>query len=286
LWLSRQGYAPSTLQGSVSGLKGIARHVDLSNQTDVLDYLRTLDCTASRKERLVTYLARYYDWKHLPFTPPRYKRINKLPYVPLETEIDQLISSMGRKMACFLQVLKETGARPGEAWNLKWIDINPETATLTINEPEKGSNPRQFKISTRLLSMLNTLPKSYFFVFRNPAIDCLNSMNCWRHYFSRRRRLVAEKLANPRLRMINFKSFRHWKATTEYHRTKDILHVMRLLGHKNIRNTLIYTHLVQFESDEYVCKVANTLDECTQLVEAGFDFVTDLQGCKLFRKRK
>jgi site-specific recombinase XerD len=28
----------------------------------------------------------------------------------------------------------------------------------------------------------------------------------------------------------------------EYHRAKDILHVMQLLGHKSIKNTLIYTH--------------------------------------------
>ena len=27
----------------------------------------------------------------------------------------------------------------------------------------------------------------------------------------------------------------------EYHRTKDILRIMKILGHKNIKNTLIYT---------------------------------------------
>ena len=39
----------------------------------------------------------------------------------------------------------------------------------------------------------------------------------------------------------------------EYAKTKDILYVMKLLGHKNIKNTLIYTQLVNFERDEYVC---------------------------------
>ena len=46
---------------------------------------------------------------------------------------------------------------------------------------------------------------------------------------------------------ITFKTFRHFKATMEYHRTKDIIHVMRLLGHKNIKNTLVYTQLVHFK---------------------------------------
>jgi len=45
----------------------------------------------------------------------------------------------------------------------------------------------------------------------------------------------------------------------EYHKTKDILYVMRLLGHKNIKNTLIYTQLIEFEEDDgFVCKVAKT----------------------------
>jgi hypothetical protein len=61
---------------------------------------------------------------------------------------------------------------------------------------------------------------------------------------------------------------------------------MQLLGHKNIRNTLVYTHLVNFEGDEYVCKVARTADESKSLVEIGFDYVCDFDGVKIFRKRK
>ena len=72
----------------------------------------------------------------------------------------------------------------------------------------------------------------------------------------------------------------------EYHRTKDILHVMRLLGHKNIANTLIYTQLVEFESDEYCSAVANNVDEAKKLIEAGFEFVCSHNDTMLFRKRK
>lgn len=72
----------------------------------------------------------------------------------------------------------------------------------------------------------------------------------------------------------------------EYHRTKDILHVMQLLGHKSIKNTLVYTHLVNFEGDEYICKVARSVDEAKQLVESGFDYVSEFDGIQLYRKRK
>jgi hypothetical protein len=111
-------------------------------------------------------------------------------------------------------------------------------------------------------------------------------METFRRLFAKQRWRIAQKLQNPRIERITFKTLRHFKATMEYHRTKDILHVMQLLGHKSIRNTLVYTHLVGFESDEFVCKVAKTVQEARQLVEDGFDYVTDIDGMKLFRKRK
>lgn len=97
---------------------------------------------------------------------------------------------------------------------------------------------------------------------------------------------LSIKLCNPRLREIAFRSFRHWKATTEYRKTKDILYVKWLLGHKRIENTLVYTHLVPLENSQYVCKVAKTLEEAALLIEEGFEFVTEMEGVKLFRKPK
>ena len=72
----------------------------------------------------------------------------------------------------------------------------------------------------------------------------------------------------------------------EYHKTKDVLHVMQVLGHRNIQNTLIYTHLVSFESNDFHVATAKTINEAKQLVESGFEYVTDMEDVKLFRKRK
>lgn len=72
----------------------------------------------------------------------------------------------------------------------------------------------------------------------------------------------------------------------EYHKTKDILYVQKLLGHKRIESTMLYTQLIDFSEHEYSCKVAETVDEAKKLVEAGFEFVADFEGYKLFRKRK
>ena len=72
----------------------------------------------------------------------------------------------------------------------------------------------------------------------------------------------------------------------EYHRTKDILFIKQLLGHTNINATLIYTHLIDVRSDEYHVRVAKTIDEAKELLEVGFEYVTDMDDFKLFRKRK
>jgi hypothetical protein len=73
----------------------------------------------------------------------------------------------------------------------------------------------------------------------------------------------------------------------EYHRTKDILYVMKLLGHKNIANTLIYTQLVEFEEDDKYCTaVASNIEDARKLVEAGFEYICNHENFMLFRKRK
>ncbi|MFA9496844.1 MAG: hypothetical protein ACERKS_13115, partial [Candidatus Bathyarchaeota archaeon] len=79
----------------------------------------------------------------------------------------------------------------------------------------------------------------------------------------------------------------HWKATVTYHETKDILFVQRLLGHKSIKNTLVYTHLVDMDTDEsYVVKVASNLEEFTSFLESGFEYIADYGDAKVLRKRK
>jgi len=192
----------------------------------------------ARKAKLAEDIARFYQYKHLPFEKPNYRGIGRLPYVPLESEIDQLISAVGKKKGVFLQLLKETGIRPGEGWNLRWIDIDSDRGTVSV-APEKNSKPRQLKISTRLMAMLNGIPRNHEYVFRNPRTEFIRSMDILRRDMAAQRKRVADRLQNPRINAITFRALRHFRATTEYHKTKDILHVMSVLGHKNIRSSIL-----------------------------------------------
>jgi integrase len=181
-------------------------------------------------------------------------------------------------MVTFLQLLKETGVRCGEACQLKWTETDTVNGSIRVT-PEKGSNARILKISGKLTAMLNELPRTSLNVF-SATTDAM------RKSYQHQRRRISFKLKNPRLQQVTFHTFRHWKATMEYHKTKDILHVKELLGHKSINNTLLYTQLVTFADDEFTAKVAHSEKEICQLIETGFEYVCDFDGNKLFRKRK
>ncbi len=217
------------------------------------------------------------------WNPPRYRVIEKLPFIPTEAELDALISGCGPKTSVFLQLLKETAMRAGEAHGTRWIDIDFETGTIRVT-PEKGSKPRISKLSNKLLRMLSKLKS------KNPHRIFSKHLRTQRRLFQKQRTNLARKLQNPRLLLIRFHTFKHWKATQLYHQTKDILYVMQFLGHKSIKNTLKYIQLeealFQRENEEFTCRAAGTVDEAKALIEAGFDYVCELSSVKLFRKRK
>jgi len=204
--------------------------------------------------------------------------------IPTEAELDTLISGCGPKTSTFLLLLKETAMRAGEAHRVQWTDIDFESGTVRVT-PEKGSRPRIFKLSNKLLRMLSKLKS------KNDLNRIFSKhLRTQRRLFQKQRTNLARKLQNPRLIQIHFHTFRHWKATQLYHQTKDILYVMQFLGHKSIKNTLKYVQiegaLFQEENEGFICKAASNVDEAKTLIEAGFDYVCELNNVKLFRRRK
>jgi len=166
----------------------------------------------------------------------------------------------------------------GDAARLTWKDVDLQQNIITLNETEKNGKPRMLKISIKLAALIQALRRKEDRIFSSPSSI--------RGSFWKQRKKAARKLQNSRLLRISFHTFRHWKATMEYHKKKDILHVKEMLGHRSINNTLIYTQLVTFESDDFHSAIAKTVKEARQLVEAGFEYICDIESYKLFRKRK
>ena len=90
---------------------------------------------------------------------------------------------------------------------------------------------------------------------------------------------------------ITLHTFRHWKGTMEYHKTKDIIHVQRILGHRCIQSTMVYINIESAlwlnTQDEWTHKVCNSLEEEGKLINAGFELVRAVnETTTIYRKRK
>jgi len=122
-------------------IRQLSRLGDIENT----DKIRTLICThqvsEARKEMLSNAYDYYVQYNGLTWIKPRFTREEKPIFLPLESELDQLISNARDKMSIFLQFLKETGADSGEAWKLRWIAVNVQINTVAIT-PTKNHNAR------------------------------------------------------------------------------------------------------------------------------------------------
>jgi len=62
------------------------------------------------------------------------------------------------------------------------------------------------------------------------------------------------------------------------------------MDHRNVNNTLFYIDLenaiFKFGNDEFTVRVAETPKEASQLLEVGFNYVGNIHGEEIFRKRK
>jgi integrase/recombinase XerD len=282
IWeLKKQGFKDTTIRTYNRYLDTLTgRGANLLDPETVKETIAKQKWSENTRALAINAYSKYLEIMGGKWKPPKHRQVRALPFIPQESELDQLISGANRKTATFLQLLKETAMRSGEAWRIKWTDLNIKNRTITLNKPEKHGKPRMFKISSTLLSMLQALPQNSDDVFEGSLI-------AFRKTFNKYRARITTKLKNPRFKKVTFHTFRHWKATTEYHKTKDILHIMELLGHRDIKTTLIYTQLVTFESDEYNSSTAKTTKEASQLVEAGFEYIcTTPENVMLFRKRK
>ena len=284
-WLKKEGYRPSTIRGAVKNLNALGRHCNILNPENMKAYLAKANYGDNNKDKIIGDMARFYKSQKIEWYRPLSRRVETLPFIPLESEIDSLIGGLGPKLSVFTRIVKETGARPCEIYQLKWTDIDNEANTINI-KPEKGSRPRQPHLSTNTMAGIMSQKREGASVFRTEGRDIDEQYGNFYRNFGKQRMRIAQRLQNPRIRRISFKTLRHWKASTLYAKTKDLLLVKETLGHRSISSTMKYTHLVPFTDDEYVCKVARTVEEAKNLVEDGFDYVTDFDGMKLFKKRK
>ena len=102
---------------------------------------------------------------------------------------------------------------------------------------------------------------------------------------------LARTHNNPRFLKIHLHILRHCKALREYHKTRDLLHVKDILGHKKIETTMIYVNLYKQiyrnqQPDQFITKIASTKEERIELMNDGWNLVEKDGAEWYFRKPK
>ena len=286
----KDGIQEETVRSRMQSLNQVARLTDINNPEQIKSWLANLienkpcNWINSTKTKFIDTYTAFLNFRGQTWKAPKYAIVQKLPFIPTEQEIDLLIAHCGKVTSTVLQMLKETGMRIGELTQLKWIDIDFERKTVNIT-PEKHSNPRVLPISDKLIAMLNKLPRNHEENVFQPKKHMI------REYYCTQRKEITERLQNPRLLKISFHTFRHWKGTMEYHKTLDIMHVKKVLGHKTTRCTEIYINLESAlflsTTDEWTTAVSHNEKEELDLIAVGFELVRSInETTAMYKKRK
>jgi len=274
--LKKSGLKEKTIVGIGSRLRYLAKNVNLDDPEAVKLFMAQKECADSYKHCLVKTYNYYVKYHGLAWDKPKYRPINKLFKVPTKEAIEKIIASASPKYATIFRLLMETGASPIELHKVTLRDIDFDKGTITIPGC-KGHKARVIKLKPSTIGLLR------LYLSEHEAFPTSLYMG---KEFRKYRDRLAKKLNDPTIRQIRLYDLRHYFGTMLYHKTKDILYTMEQMGLSQLKTALVYVRLIAFGEDEFTSAVAKDIQEACKLIEAGFEYVTEMEGAKIFRKRK
>jgi len=275
----------STQQAYSKYLKRMNRIVDLNDPVKVEKCVLGLECSNKSRNNYLMAYSHYCRANGIEWARPNLRNERYPVKIPTEERINMIISSASPRYATIFH-LSKYGLRPDEISKITLRDLDLDHGTLSVRTSKMGLE-RTLLLKAEIRDLLKefvaegkiTVVKDRLF----PQTKTI--MNGWRVC----RRKAYNKFKDLELLKIRLYDLRHWFGTTSYIKCRDIFHVQYLMGHRNIGSTLHYLHiakgLVNY-SDDFTVRVASTIEEFTNLLESGFEFVSDYQNLKICRKRK
>jgi len=195
-----------------------------------------------------------------------------------------LIASAGKLLGMKLQMSMETGLRPIELARLKVKDLDLDHKTVNPTTAKKG-NARTVPMSETLTAKLREHIANHKLASADLLFKGTDSDHYGKQYRDMRNKL-ADRLRDQSIRTIRLYDLRHYFCTKKLNDIQNPYTVMVLMGHTRLETTQRYMHLLNLNDDEWTCTGATTAKEATKLIEAGFQYVTTIEGIQLFKKRK
>ena len=171
------------------------------------------------------------------------RKVNKLPTFFSQEEVRNLLNvTENLKHKAILTIIYSCGLRLSELINLKITDIKSENDLLLIRQ-SKGNKDRIVALPDKLLLLLREYYKVYEpkdFLFEGAKGD---------QYSERSVQLILKNAMSKAgvLSKGSVHTLRHSYATHLIKSGIDVRVVQELLGHNNIRTTMIYTHITDID---------------------------------------
>lgn len=251
-----RGQSPSTLNNYIRRIALISLHFgllpDQIDDEEVNEYLVALARDPKSPSRSsfkhMVYGLRYYyrllGNNKRAIALPSLKQDTKLPVILNRSELKELFSAPSLlKHRIVLTLIYSAGLRGQEAINLKISDIDFERKTIHIRQ-SKYKKDRIVPLSDYMAKGLMKYLKA-----ENPHIWLFNGKEPHSKYSVRGLSWVfRENLKKTTInKQVNLHSLRHSYATHLLEDGLNIVTLKELLGHAEIRTTMIYLHIAQCE---------------------------------------
>jgi integrase/recombinase XerD len=209
------------------------------------DYILKKGYSCSYQNQLINALKLYYKQQPGQFyilgDLERPKIPKRLPVVLSREEIVSILENTSNlKHLTILSTIYACGLRISEAINLKINDIDSNRMIIHIHGG-KGNRDRLIGLSPRILDLL----RKYYLAYR-PDNYLFQGQNNPK-YSSRSIQMVLKKGCRKAgiLKHVTVHTLRHSFATHLVESGVDVTHVQKLLGHQDIKTTLIYVHIAR-----------------------------------------
>jgi integrase len=272
-----------TIKFTRKALSRLSQNVNLNEPEAVKAFIASLESRNGYKRNLCIAYNKYCKHYQIQWKMPHYEPEAQNIKLPTKEKLNMLIANANQALALKLSISMETGLRPVELCRLRVKDLDTDHKTINPITAKKGA-ARTLKITENL----NTRIQEH--VIRNKLEPSDNlfkeDSDNYEKYYRVMRNNLSKKLNDTSIQTIRLYDFRHYFCTMTLHRTKDAFFIMNKMGHKKLTTTQKYMHLIDLDSDESICIATNNVKEATELIEAGFDYATEMDGSKLFKKRK
>ena len=268
--LQRRNYSQATIESYIFSVQEFAKHFHKSPDLLGAEEVRQYQLYLINEKRLAAQTVkvrmsalRFFYWKTLKRRDiyfddlPIPKTPKKLPVVLSPDEVIRLIKAASSLMhRTILILLYATGIRRAELRWLKVGDIDSQRMVIHI-EQGKGRRDRDIPMTPVVLELLREYrrhTKSRVYMFPSPLVPDkpISSKTVWNVVHEASVRAGMTKRIGPH-------TLRHSFATHHIEGGTDLLVLQSLLGHAELKNTLIYVHLSQHRMRAAV----NPLDRLT-----------------------